>query len=90
MPGGKVQGIEVIGYSRESDSFPMHSFDSTGSTTFMQARVQKDTWTFIGEALRFTGRFDDSGRVFAGLWESQSGEDAPWQPLMDVTLRKAK
>jgi hypothetical protein len=90
MPDGKVQGIEVIGYSRENDSFPMHSFDSTGNTSLMQARIEKETWTFVGETIRFTGRFRDNGRVFAGLWEFRSGEDASWQPLMDVILRKAE
>jgi len=90
MPEGRVQGIEVIGYSRENDSFPMHSFDSTGNTSLMQAQVEKEIWTFVGDAIRFTGQFRDKGKVFAGLWEFFSGEDAAWQPLMDVTLRKAE
>lgn len=89
MPEGKVQGIEVIGYSRENDSFPMHSFDSTGNTSLMQAQVKKEIWTFVGDTIRFTGQFRDNGRVFAGLWEFLSGVDAAWLPLMDVTLRKA-
>lgn len=90
MPDGRVQGIEIIGYSRESDSYPMHSFDSTGNTTTMQARVEKEEWTFVGEAIRFKGKFRENGKVFAGLWESRSDEDALWRPLMDVTLRKVE
>jgi hypothetical protein len=88
MPDGKVQGIEVIGYSRDSDSYPMHSFDSTGTATVMQARVDEEDWTFVGESLRFTGRFRDGGGVFAGSWEVRSGVNGSWQPLMHVTLRK--
>lgn len=41
MPDGNVKGIEVIGYSQESNSYPMHSFDSLGSTSMMQARVRR-------------------------------------------------
>jgi hypothetical protein len=49
MPDGKIQGIEVIGYSQESNSYSMHSFDSSGKVSIMQARVEKDTWTFVSE-----------------------------------------
>jgi hypothetical protein len=90
MPDGKVQGIEVIGYDSEKDSYPMHSFDSTGTTNLMQGTVEKDTWTFNGETLRFTGGFRENGNVFGGLWESRSSGDASWNPLMEITLRKAK
>jgi len=90
MPDEKVQGIEVIGYSRKSNSYPMYSFDNSGNTSLMQARVEKETWTFIGEGIRFTGRFGDSGKVFAGLWELRSGDDAAWQSWMDVKLKKIK
>ncbi len=88
MPQGKVQGIEIIGYKRESNTYPMYSFDSKGNTSLMQARVEKETWTFAGEAIRFTGKFSDNGKIFSGLWEFRPGEDASWQPLMDITLRR--
>lgn len=90
MPDGKVQGIEVIGYDSDHDSYPMHSFDSSGATSMMQGRVQADTWTFDGETLRFRGGFREGGDIFAGLWESRPSTKDIWQPLMDVTLRKAK
>jgi hypothetical protein len=88
MPDGKVQGIEVIGYSRESDSYPMRSFDSTGNSSLMQGRVDKEEWTFVGETIRFIGGFRDNRKVFRGLWEFLSPDDGSWKPLMDVTLRK--
>lgn len=90
MPDGRVQGIEMIGYCRESDSFFMHSFDSTGNTSVMQGRQEKETWTFVGEAIRFTGKFHYNRKVFTGLWESRPGEGGAWQPWMTVTLRKAR
>ena len=90
MPDGKVQGIEIIGYNHENGCYPMHSFDSLGNTSLMQARLEKDTWTFVGEGLRFTGGFSDSGEVFSGLWELRPGDGAAWQPLMEVRLRKVE
>jgi hypothetical protein len=88
MPDGKVQGIEVIGYNRETKSYPMHSFDNSGKVSLMQARLEQDTWTFEGESIRFRGGFQNGGKVFAGLWELRSGEGAAWQPLMQVSLMK--
>jgi hypothetical protein len=90
MPDGNVKGIEVIGYSQESNSYPMHSFDSLGRTSMMQARVEEDRWTFTGEDIRFTGRFLEIGTVFTGLWERHPGEGAAWQPWMKVRLRKVE
>lgn len=88
MPDGKIQGIEIIGYDRENNSYPMHSFDSSGNAGVMQARLGKDTWTFAGEGVRFTGGFRDNGKVFAGIWEVHPGDGAAWQPWMNVELRK--
>jgi hypothetical protein len=88
MPDGKVRGIEVIGYNRKSGSYPMRSYDNTGNASLMQARVEKGDWTFLGDSIRFTGRFRAGGQVFAGLWEYCPNEDGAWRPLMDVNLRK--
>lgn len=90
MPSGRVQGIEIIGQSPKSDSFSMHSFDSAGQANVMHGRVDGGTWTFVGEALRFTGGFRDGGSVFAGRWERRSNADGSWQPLMEVTLHKCE
>jgi len=88
MPDGKVKGIEFIGYDRDSQSYLMRSFDNSGSVTLMRARLEKDTWTFVGEGIRFTGGFRENGKIFEGLWELRSEDQAAWQPLMDVSLRK--
>jgi len=52
MPDGNVKGIEVVGYSRENNSYPMHSFDRLGSASVMHARIEKEIWTFGSESLR--------------------------------------
>jgi hypothetical protein len=88
MPEGTVSGIEVIGYSQVNKSYHMHSFDSLGNVIVMNARVEKDTWTFTGESMRFTGSFQENGMVFAGLWELRSGDESTWHPWMNIRLRK--
>lgn len=88
MPDGNVKGIEVIGYSKESQTFPMYSFDSLGNTMLMQGKSEGDKWIFSGESIRFTGSFCDDGRTFSGLWELRSSEEVKWQPWMNVILKK--
>ena len=88
MPDGKVQGIEIIGYNRESRDYPMHSVDNLGKVIVMHARIEGDIWTFSGEGIRFSGGFRENGMVFAGLWELRSDDGSTWQPWMRVRLRK--
>ena len=88
MPDGNIQGIEIIGYSSESESYPMHSFDSLGNASLMHARLENGMWSFIGETARFTGGFQENGRVFAGRWELRAGDGKTWTPWMDVRLTK--
>jgi hypothetical protein len=88
MPEGNVQGIEVIGYDEGSKSYSMNSFDSLGNSSVMKARIEKDQWTYTGEATRFTGEFNEKETVFSGLWELRDKE--MWQPWMDVKLKKRK
>lgn len=90
MPEGRVQGIEIIGYSPESDSHPMRTFDNLGKENLMQARLDNDTWTFIGEGVRFTGGFREGGKVFAGLWELRPDGGVAWQPWMNIKLSKVE
>jgi len=88
MPDGNVKGVEIIGYSTESQTFPMYSFDSLGNATVLQGKNEGERWTILGESIRFTGSFSDNGKTFNGLWEMRSDGGAAWQPWMDVTLRK--
>lgn len=90
MPAGNIQGIEIIGYREESKSYSMHSFDSLGNASVMQARLANGIWSFTGDNVRFTGGFRENGIVFAGLWELCSGDSSTWQPWMDVRLTKIR
>lgn len=90
MPNGTVTGIEIIGYSQETHSYLMYSFDNSGGVTVMQGHVEKGRWSFLGERIRFSGAFRDDNSVFGGSWEIRSAEETGWQPLMHVQLSKVK
>ncbi len=49
VPDGELRGLEVMGYSRETDAHFARSFDSVGNETAMQGRLTADGWRFIGE-----------------------------------------
>ena len=86
--GERVQALEIIGYDAERGSYFMRSFDSQGGTGEMQARVRDGgTWTFEGDAERFTGTFSDGGETLSGRWERR--EEEQWLPWMDVRLTKS-
>lgn len=86
MPEGNVKGIEVIGFRKEDDSYPMRSYDSLGNESVMEGRFEAGVWRFVGQTVRFSGAFRDNGNVFAGAWEMRPDEASAWRPWMDVTL----
>jgi hypothetical protein len=88
MPDGDVSGIEVIGHSAETDTYSMHSFDSSGSSAAMTAAVDGDRWVYTGELTRFTGGFSADGQLFSGLWETRGDATSDLQPWMRVRLTK--
>lgn len=87
MGGDHVQALEIIGWDAEREVYLMRSYDSQGNTGQMQAVVRDGTWTFQGDAERFTGAFSHDGATLSGRWERREGER--WLPWMDVRLTKA-
>jgi hypothetical protein len=88
MPDGRTQGVEIIGYDSASETYTLHSYDNSGNTDVMHARVVNDKWTFEGKLLRFTGGFRDAGDTLAGIWERRPDEGAPWVHWLDVSLSR--
>lgn len=84
--GERVQALEIIGPDAGRGTYFMRSFDSQGGTAQMQATVRDGTWTFAGDAERFTGAFSDGGGTLSGRWERRDGDD--WLPWMDIRLTK--
>lgn len=89
MGNQKNESIEIIGYDAQSNSYPMHSFDSQGNSAVMQAGVAGDTWTFTGESMRFKGTFSEDGKRISGKWEYLD-DGSNWHHWMDVKLTKAE
>lgn len=85
MPDGRSEGVELIGYDAERGDFGMHSFDNRGSITTMRAVCEDEQWRFVGESLRFTGRFTADRRTLGGQWEVRDAE-GEWAPLRRVDL----
>ena len=88
MPDGETKGIEIIGFDDASGTYPMTSFDNHGSVSVMHAKNDGDRWTFSGEAVRFTGGFQDEGKTFAGVWERRADGGGEWLPWMRVVLTR--
>jgi hypothetical protein len=88
MPDGRIQGVEIIGYDAEKQSYRIHSYDSYGGSDVMRASEANGVWTFLGDKARFTGQFSDDGTVMEGRWEVRASERDAWRPWMDVRLTK--
>lgn len=83
----EAKSIEIIGYDASSGTYPMHYFDSQGSSGIMHAAVADRRWKFSGESMRFSGSFAPDGNTLRGTWE-QSTSDGGWVPWMDVNLTR--
>jgi hypothetical protein len=87
MGGERVQALEIIGWDAEREAYFARSYDHQGNVAEMRAVVRDGTWTFLGDAERFTGAFGDHGATLGGRWERREG--GRWLPWMDVRLTKA-
>ncbi len=89
MAEGRSEGVEIIGYDAGGGDFAMHAFEGSGAVTTMRAVCDRGEWRFLGDALRFTGRFDGDGRTLSGQWEARDADGA-WAPLMQVRLSRVE
>lgn len=78
---------EIIGFDKTTKSYSMQHYDNKGDSGFMKANYNNGIWTFLGESLRFTGRFSQDGKILSGVWE-QSGDGKNWLPYIDIRLVK--
>lgn len=88
MGSERNESIEVIGFDASSNTYPMHFFDNRGNTGTMRAKFNNGTWTFLSDALRFTGSFSEDGKTLSGRWE-QSADGTTWTHWMDIRLTKS-
>jgi len=48
-PGGKKQGLSILGWNAETASYTFYGIDSTGWFDFAEGSVSDDTWTWGSE-----------------------------------------
>lgn len=82
------ESLEIIGYDALTETYPMQYFDHKGNTGTMLASYLDGHWTFLGDTLRFTGKFSKSNNVLSGIWE-QKNEEGEWVHFMDISLERA-
>lgn len=84
----KNETFEIIGFDKQKNLYTMQHYDNKGNSGFMTASCIDGIWTFLGENLRFTGRFKNRNKEFSGIWE-QSSDGKIWTHLMDIKLTKS-
>ena len=87
MGDEKNDTIEIIGFDPSSNSYTMQYYDHKGNSGTMKATLNNDTWTFIGDKLRFSGRFSQDEKIFSGIWEKLT-DDETWVDFIDIKLVK--
>jgi hypothetical protein len=86
MGDSKNETFEIIGYDKEMEMYTMQHYDNKGNSGFMTATYKSEIWTFLSEALRFTGGFQKDYKEFSGIWEQSDGKN--WKYFMDIKLTK--
>lgn len=81
------RSIEIYAFDPEANAFRSRSYDDQGQTEEFRADLQEDSWTIVGETLRFSGRFTDNARQLAGRWQTRT--ETGWATLMDIELSRA-
>jgi len=87
MGDEKNETYEVIGFNKLIGKYTMQHYDNKGNSGLMIATCENGIWTFLGEALKFTGGFKNHGKEFSGKWEKSSDENR-WIHFMDIKLTK--
>lgn len=83
------QGIEIIGYDTQRQTYSTHSFDSQGNRLTYQATLQDKVWKVWSKSERFVGRFSGDTKTLTGAWERCS-DSSTWVRWMDVKLCKSE
>jgi hypothetical protein len=90
-------GIAIIGFDEQRDTYLQHYFDSRGVARVYEMRLQERVWTLSRTAAdfapldfsqRFTGTFSDDGATITGAWES-AHDGANWEHDFGLTYRRS-
>jgi hypothetical protein len=92
--GFGVEGVEIIQYDPETDSFPSTVYSSVVGTPLpYRWKLAGDEVTIWAEALHatFHGRWSEDGQSFSGGWRGDPGhENDPGNVAYDVSGSRAQ
>jgi hypothetical protein len=89
-------GIAIIGFHAERDTYLQHYFDSRGVARVYEMSFSDGVWRLWRESpdfsplsfrQRFEGTFGDDGGTIAGRWEI-SHDGSTWEHDFDLTYTK--
>ncbi len=89
-------GIAVIRFAPESETYSQHYFDSRGVARVYAMSFRDGVWELIRDSpdlspldflQRFKGTFSDDGSTIRGRWES-SWDGSSWEHDFDLTYTK--
>lgn len=83
-----ARSMEVIGYDRSTRKYVARSYDDQGISELFEVALKGKQWRIIGDAVRFSGKFNADDSVLTGLWELKSAK-AGWQPWIRLRLVRA-
>ena len=84
----EFNGMEVIGYDAESETYSSRFFDNVGNAPTYQLSVRDNVWTYIGELQRATFEFSADGDEMTIHWDWKKTDGEDWKPLCDLTATK--
>lgn len=80
------RGLWLMGYDRETLSYPVHMFADNGDIAIYVGKLQGNVWTFSGERQRATIVISDDGASMHQRWWDLDG--TRWVPLCDLRVTR--
>jgi hypothetical protein len=90
--GFEIQGLEVIGYESETDTFPSIVYPSMAGTPIpYRWEIDADELTITTALLgaTFRGRWSDDRKTFSGGWRPDPGREGPGNIAYDISGERA-
>lgn len=85
----RFQGIEVIGYDPEKQSYFSRLFDNAGNYGEYAVERSGSVWRFNGEQTRSVVSITSVGREMDVSWQWKNGGQQ-WLPLCERRARRSK
>jgi hypothetical protein len=84
-------GIAIIGFDEDRETYLQHYFDSRGVARVYEMSFTDGVWKLLrmapGFSQRFTGTFNDTADTISGRWE-RSSDGSSWEHDFDIAYRR--